>query len=171
MPSFLQARITTKYHIPNLESARYASKKRKRSTDENKEEGEKAGEDAPRVPRGTLEVKAYDPESGVTLKFKTEKSADVGRLIAGLGRVGRYMAALPEKAEGEDYSTQGAGCTLTVETAADSISTTAPQDATMEDAPATEGADEPTTTTAQEAKPAPPATGGGGGKKKKKGKK
>jgi hypothetical protein len=52
------------------------------------------------VPRATLEVKAYDPESGVTLKFKTEKSADVGRLIAGLGRIGRQMAALPEKAEG-----------------------------------------------------------------------
>ena len=45
-------------------------------------------------------MKAYDPESGVTLKFKTEKSADVGRLIAGLGRIGRQMAALPEKAEG-----------------------------------------------------------------------
>ena len=52
------------------------------------------------MPRATLEVKAYDPESGVTLKFKTEKSADVGRLIAGLGRIGRQMAALPEKAEG-----------------------------------------------------------------------
>ncbi|KAM0722226.1 hypothetical protein Q7P37_001667 [Cladosporium fusiforme] len=142
------ARITTKYHIPNLESAKYASKKRKRTaaTEENKEE-EKAGEDAPRVPRGTLEVKAYDPESGVTLKFKTEKSADVGRLIAGLGRVGRYMAALPEKAE-------------------------APQDATMEDAPAAEGAEAKDEPTAQETKPAPPATGGaGGGKKKKKGKK
>lgn len=98
-----QARITTKYHIPNLESAKYANRKRKRTT---AAEDEKAGDDAPRVPRGTLEVKAYDPESGVTLKFKTEKSADVGRLIAGLGRMGRYMAALPEKTEGKGYSSQ-----------------------------------------------------------------
>jgi hypothetical protein len=93
-----QARITTKYNIPNLESEKYANKKRKRDT---AEEGKAAEDEAqPRVPRATLEVKAYDPESGVTLKFKTEKSADVGRLIAGLGRIGRQMAALPEKAEG-----------------------------------------------------------------------
>jgi hypothetical protein len=95
----LQARITTKYNIPNLESEKYANKKRKRDA---AGEGKAAAEDEaqPRVPRATLEVKAYDPESGVTLKFKTEKSADVGRLIAGLGRIGRQMAALPEKAEG-----------------------------------------------------------------------
>jgi len=99
-----QARITTKYNIPNLESEKYANKKRKRPAADTAEDG-KAEEEAPRVPRATLEVKAYDPESGVTLKFKTEKSADVGRLIAGLGRIGRQMAALPEKAE----STQAFG--------------------------------------------------------------
>lgn len=92
-----QARITTKYHIPNLDAEKYASKKRKRTAAESEE---KTGEDGPRVPRATLEVKAYDPVSGTTLKFKTEKSADVGRLIAGVGRLGRQMAALPEKAEG-----------------------------------------------------------------------
>jgi hypothetical protein len=95
--STTQARITTKYHIPNLETEKYASKKRKRTAADSEE---KTGEDAPRVPRATLEVKAYDPVSGTTLKFKTEKSADVGRLIAGVGRLGRQMAALPEKAEG-----------------------------------------------------------------------
>lgn len=52
-------------------------------------------------------MKAYDPVSGVTLKFKTEKSADVGRLIAGLGRMGRTMAALPERAEGEFWDGGG----------------------------------------------------------------
>lgn len=95
----MQARITTKYNIPNLDSDKYANKKRKRTGD-GEEKKAPAAEDAPRVPRATLEVKAYDPESGVTLKFKTEKSQDVGRLIAGLGRIGRHMAALPEKAEG-----------------------------------------------------------------------
>jgi hypothetical protein len=95
-----QARITTKYNIPNLDSEKYANKKRKRPATDAAEEGKTAEDEAPRVPRATLEVKAYDPESGVTLKFKTEKSADVGRLIAGLGRIGRQMAALPEKAEG-----------------------------------------------------------------------
>lgn len=96
-----QARITTKYNIPNLESEKYANKKRKRPAADTEEGKAAAAEDeAPRIPRATLEVKAYDPESGVTLKFKTEKSADVGRLITGLGRIGRQMAALPEKAEG-----------------------------------------------------------------------
>jgi hypothetical protein len=106
----LQARITTKYNIPNLESEKYANKKRKRDT----AEAGKAAEDEaqPRVPRATLEVKAYDPESGVTLKFKTEKSADVGRLIAGLGRIGRQMAALPEKAEGTQALLMVGYCSL-----------------------------------------------------------
>lgn len=36
----------------------------------------------------------------MVLKFKTDRAAEVGRLIHGLGRVGRHMAALPEKAEG-----------------------------------------------------------------------
>ena len=113
------------------------------------------------MPRATLEVKAYDPVSGTTLKFKTEKSADVGRLIAGVGRLGRQMAALPEKAEGTDgHSTRHIVGTANVCAAA--------EDAAMEDAPAADGA-EAKDEASQEAKPAPTATGGG--KKKKKGKK
>ena len=34
------------------------------------------------------------------MKFKTDRAADVGRLIGGLGRLGRHMAALPQKTEG-----------------------------------------------------------------------
>jgi hypothetical protein len=60
-------------------------------------------------------VKAFDPVSGTTLKFKTEKSADVGRLIAGVGRLGRQMAALPEKAEGIDTLLGTLGPQLTYE--------------------------------------------------------
>ena len=52
-------------------------------------------------------LKTYDPESGVVLKYKTDKAADVGRLIAGLGRLGRDMAALPEKEEGTETSLLG----------------------------------------------------------------
>lgn len=88
--------MTTKYKIPNLASPKYQkSKKRKREdATESKEDA------APKVPKAWLVLKTYDPESGVVLKFKTDRQADVGRLIAGLGRLGRHMAALTEKAEG-----------------------------------------------------------------------
>ena len=55
---------------------------------------------APKVPKAWLTLKTYDPESGVVLKFKTDRAAEVGRLINGLGRLGRHMAALPQKTEG-----------------------------------------------------------------------
>lgn len=64
------------------------------------EEKEGADAAAPKVAQATLELKAYDPESGVVLKFKTNRAAEVGRLMLGLGSLGRYMAALPVKEEG-----------------------------------------------------------------------
>jgi hypothetical protein len=91
----VQARITTKYNIPNLESPRYQkSNKRKRDL------GDKEATAAPAIPRAVLTLKTYDPDSGVCLRFKTDKAADVGRLVGGLGRLGRHMAALPQKTEG-----------------------------------------------------------------------
>lgn len=51
--------------------------------------------------------------SGVCLKYRTDKAAEVGRLVAALGSCGRVMAALPEKrAEdggGEETAGVGAG--------------------------------------------------------------
>ncbi|KAK5118941.1 hypothetical protein LTR62_000152 [Meristemomyces frigidus] len=142
-------RITTKYKIPNLNDPKYA-KALKRKRDGETEDKE---EPSAKVPRGSLVLKTYDPESGVVLKVRTDKAADVGRLITGLGRLGRHMAALPEKAE----------------------------DSVMEDAPAAESS-APAAAAPSEARtagpgtdgksqPAPTVPGGGGGKKKKKGKK
>lgn len=91
-----QTRISTKYNVPNLQSPKYQEKKRKRES--GTEESEAAA--APKVPRAVLTLKTYDPESGVCLKFKTDRAADVGRLISGLGRLGRHMVALAEKTEG-----------------------------------------------------------------------
>lgn len=68
-----------------------------------KDGGEKpveGAQEAPKTPRATLTLKTYCPESGVCLKYKTDRAAEVGRLVAGLGRLGRHMAALPEKTEG-----------------------------------------------------------------------
>ncbi|TKA29286.1 hypothetical protein B0A50_03796 [Salinomyces thailandicus] len=141
------ARITTKYKIPNLATPKY-QKPRKRKREDGAEEKDAA---APKVPKAWLVLKTYDPASGVVLKFKTDRQADVGRLITGLGRLGRHMAALPAKAE-------------------------APIDTIMDDATTTMEA-----SAGPAAKQSAPAEtkqqqqtaggGGGGGKKKKKGKK
>lgn len=47
-------------------------------------------------PRARLILKAYDPASATTLKYKTTKAAEVSRLIQMLGALGRKMAALPD---------------------------------------------------------------------------
>ncbi|KHO00846.1 Signal recognition particle, SRP9 subunit [Metarhizium album ARSEF 1941] len=80
-------RITTKYSIRPC-------KPRKGRADDA--EGDAPVEDAPRPPRGSLVIKTYDPVSGVTLKYRTTKAAEVSRLVcSSLGRLGRGMAAMP----------------------------------------------------------------------------
>ena len=46
-------------------------------------------------PRANLTLKTYDPVSGVCLKYETDKAAEVGRLVAGLGQLGKGMCGLP----------------------------------------------------------------------------
>ncbi|KAG9517299.1 hypothetical protein KCU93_g8822, partial [Aureobasidium melanogenum] len=79
-------RITTKYHIPDASSI---SSKPSAPTDATTPS-------EPKQPIALLELKTYDPVSGTTLKYKTDKAAEVGRLIAAMGTLGREMAALPE---------------------------------------------------------------------------
>ncbi|OAA59385.1 Signal recognition particle, SRP9 subunit [Cordyceps fumosorosea ARSEF 2679] len=128
-------RITTRYSIK-------AVKRRKPSASDAAKE---------KPPRGELVLKTFDPRSGVTLKYRTTKAAEVSRLMgAAMGRLGRSMAALPEEE---------------------------PPEEPMPDAGPAGGEDDgqaqqkqaPQT---QSTPPAPAAAGGGGGgKKKKKGKK
>ncbi|KAG8420351.1 hypothetical protein J3459_011159 [Metarhizium acridum] len=80
-------RITTKYSIQPVKS-------RKRKADDA--DGDTPVNDAPKPPRGSLVIKTYDPVSGVTLKYRTTKAAEVSRLVySSLGRLGRGMAAMP----------------------------------------------------------------------------
>ncbi|KAI6912888.1 hypothetical protein KC318_g7773 [Hortaea werneckii] len=137
------ARITTKYKVPNLASPKY-QKDKKRKRDDTTDEKEAA---APKTPKAWLVLKTYCPESGVVLKFKTDRQADVGRLINGLGRLGRHMAALPEKTE-------------------------APLETATEDVALTESSAAPAQTAADTKAPQQQQQRqAGGGKKKKKGKK
>lgn len=52
--------------------------------------------------KALLTLKTYDPVSGACLKYKTDKAAEVGRLVAALGTCARVMAALPEIVEDEE---------------------------------------------------------------------
>ncbi|KAK3494359.1 signal recognition particle 9 kDa protein-domain-containing protein [Neurospora hispaniola] len=111
---------------------------------------------AAKPPRGHLVLKTFDPHSGVCLKYKTSKAAEVGRLIQMLGQLGRRMAALPvdEAKESADVVMADAAAAAAEEgaaAAAAAVSGTA-------------------TPVAGASTPAPAAGGGGQGKKKKKGK-
>ncbi|KAH7419312.1 signal recognition particle 9 kDa protein-domain-containing protein [Cadophora sp. MPI-SDFR-AT-0126] len=59
----------------------------------------KPAPEQPPAARATLTLKTYDPQSGTTLKYSTNKGAEVSRLIQILGRLARGMAGLEEKDE------------------------------------------------------------------------
>ncbi|OAQ97393.1 hypothetical protein LLEC1_05654, partial [Akanthomyces lecanii] len=104
---------------------------------------------AEKPPRAVLVLKTFDPVSGVTLKYRTTKAAEVSRLMgAAMGQLGRSMAALPEVAPDEAMPDAAA-------------------DEDEQQAKDQKPVPQPQTTSA----PAQATGGGGGGKKKKKGKK
>ena len=115
-------------------------------------------------------LKTYDPHSGVTLKYKTSKAAEVGRLVQMLGTLGRGMAGLATPATATATATDPAA---------------GGEDEVMVDVAGAVGAGGEGGSGVQtpvggggaggkEPPPPPPQQqqgGGGGGKKKKKGKK
>ncbi|KFH44170.1 hypothetical protein ACRE_050560 [Hapsidospora chrysogenum ATCC 11550] len=138
MPYFKTAqewtRITTRYSIKPAPPPK------------NKDSSSSIAAAEPKPPRGVLVIKTYDPESGVVLKYRTTKAAEVSRLIqSSLGRLGRGMAAVPEP-PAEEAMPDAPGAGAAVE-----------GDAAKAAAPPAQGQ--------------PASGGGGGGKKKKKGKK
>ncbi|KAB5570783.1 signal recognition particle 9 kDa protein-domain-containing protein [Coniochaeta sp. 2T2.1] len=62
------------------------------------------------APRGDLELKTYDPVSGVALKYRTVKLAEVGRLVQSLlgNQLGGVMAGVPPVSVKQDVD-GGAG--------------------------------------------------------------
>jgi hypothetical protein len=143
-------RVTTKYSIKPV-------KPRKTTTTDGDSSAAESNAPAKLAPRASLVLKTYDPVSGVTLKFRTTKAAEVSRLVyASLGRLGRGMAAVPAPPE----------------LAADEAMPDAPGVATPTEGGASlsaaAAAAAPAATAAQQAGG---GGAGGGGKKKKKGKK
>lgn len=98
-------------------------------------------------------LKTFDPVSGVALKYKTSKAAEVGRLVQMLGTLGRRMAGQTER---DDTAPATAATAISAE---------------MEGVEATGGSGAQTPLTGAGGGPAGGQQGGGGGKgKKKKGK-
>ncbi|KAL8748968.1 MAG: hypothetical protein Q9199_007969 [Rusavskia elegans] len=91
-------RITTKYRI-SPPPPRRKSKATVPSDSASTTSPPPTQQQQPAQSRAHLVLKTYDPVSGVCLKYKTDKAAEVGRLVAALGRCGRAMAGLPPKAE------------------------------------------------------------------------
>ncbi|KAL1993249.1 hypothetical protein VTN49DRAFT_3198 [Thermomyces lanuginosus] len=133
-------RITTKYSFPSRPS-RNSRKPASAST-------EATPTATPAAPIATLELKTYNPVAGICLKYRTNKAAEVGRLITGLGKL-------------------ASGAKISSETAPPAGTSTA--DVEMTDAPAAAAPQEETKPAAAGSASAA-GGGGGGGKKKKKGK-
>jgi Signal recognition particle 9 kDa protein (SRP9) len=55
-------------------------------------------------PRGILILKTYDPVSGTCLKYRTNKASEIGRLVSGLQRCARVMAAMPPQDESSELA-------------------------------------------------------------------
>ncbi|KAG9230071.1 signal recognition particle 9 kDa protein-domain-containing protein [Amylocarpus encephaloides] len=82
-------RITTKYSFPRRPNPLSKSKSKSTPPEPSATPSSKP------PPAATLTLKTYDPTSGATLKYQTNKAAEVGRLIQILGRLARPMAGLP----------------------------------------------------------------------------
>ncbi|KAJ5227053.1 uncharacterized protein N7469_007059 [Penicillium citrinum] len=99
-------RITTKYNFPT----------------------ERPAQNPPAAPIASLTLKTYNPESGITIQYRTNKLQEVGRLMTGLGKL----------AAGADVASLGLSATGATG-AADVEMTDAPAEGTPAPVPAAKG--------------------------------
>ncbi|OTA61905.1 hypothetical protein K449DRAFT_382561 [Hypoxylon sp. EC38] len=92
-------RITTTYHISKPKPRKSKKSSSSSSSSQQQQPQPPSSDSQPTTtaaPRGSLTLKTYDPHSGVCLKYRTTKAAEVSRLILSLGQpLGARMAALP----------------------------------------------------------------------------
>ncbi|KAL8763679.1 MAG: hypothetical protein Q9184_000574 [Pyrenodesmia sp. 2 TL-2023] len=118
--------------------------------------------------RASLVLKTYDPASGACLKYKTDKAAEVGRLVAALGKCGKVMSGLTVKDEAQGGGAGGRGEreeTMDVDDVGVAL-----EKVTEEAIPVVGGGKDGGKGGAQGQKPAQGQAKGAGGGKKKKGK-
>ncbi|KAL4904833.1 signal recognition particle 9 kDa protein-domain-containing protein [Aspergillus multicolor] len=99
-------RITTKYTFSKSSPSTSSQKSKAESTPSTQPS-------TPVAPIANLVLKTYNSESGICLKYRTNKAAEVGRLITALGLLagGADMASLngPVAAAGGDVEMTGTG--------------------------------------------------------------
>lgn len=150
-------RITTKYSFPSQRPT--ALKKAQARQSQRQQRQQQQTQDASTTqlttqpPVATLTLKTYNPSAGICLQYRTNKAAEVGRLITSLGKL----------AGGADVAALGLGA------AAATAGAAAGGDVEMTDAPVAteEGAPAPAQAAGQAQGK---AEGAKGGKSKKKGK-
>ncbi|OJJ77377.1 hypothetical protein ASPBRDRAFT_202368 [Aspergillus brasiliensis CBS 101740] len=82
LQAYPDARITTKYTFP-----RTTPTSTKQPTSTSTTQSPEAADTDPKPRIATLELKTYHPGSGICLKYRTNKGAEVGRLITSLGKL------------------------------------------------------------------------------------
>ena len=88
-------RITTKYSLPRKPNPKAKAKSKPKPTETKKPVPlDNTATTAPTKPArerlppsATLTLKTFEPDSGICLKYQTDKAAEVGRLLTGLGRL------------------------------------------------------------------------------------
>ena len=96
--------MTTKYNVPHPSPPpnKYKPSSLTKRTTSESDAPETLSKERKRTKKTLLTLKCYDSVSGTCLKYRTDKGAEVGRLVAILGRCGRAMTGLPPKAEVEE---------------------------------------------------------------------
>jgi hypothetical protein len=156
-------RITTKYSLPrrpNTHTKRETPSKRSLKAASTTETADTSAQPAQapqrekKEPSATLTLKTFHPESGICLKYRTDKAQEVGRLMAGLGRLAQgEVIEIPSATEGKT-----GGDAMEVDSGA--LNAVKVEDKVAAAAPVS-----------QQTQGGQQQGGGGGGKKKKKGKK
>ncbi|EYE94087.1 SRP9/SRP21 family protein [Aspergillus ruber CBS 135680] len=157
LQAYPDSRITTKYSFPSQRPT--ALKKAQARQSQRQQQQQQQTQDASttqsttQTPVATLTLKTYNPYAGICLQYRTNKAAEVGRLITSLGKL----------AGGADVAALGLGAAAATAGAAPG------GDVEMTDAPVATEEAAPAQAAGQQAQGKPDA-GTKGGKSKKKGK-
>lgn len=110
--AYPSSRLTTKYSLPkkaNSKSRSNPSKEQPAASAPSSETTSAAAQaqgQVKRDPSAILTLKTFHPESGICLKYRTDKAAEVGRLLAGLGRLAKgEVIEMPTTATGQTTTT------------------------------------------------------------------